>query len=153
MAVTTERSTIVKVQEGSIVSILSTLASSVLRVSAVPFEFTQGAAAGDATSTAALVMMPGGKHKFLGFVAVTSAFGASRVLDFGHEAHTTGAGAAVAASAAAFKDDLDVSAAATNAVWPNKDMDSDDGYVLNATVAGGTIPAGATIKGFALIGN
>lgn len=153
MGVTTERSTLVQVQEGTIASILSTLGSSALRAQVMPFSFTQGAAAGDATSTAALVKMPAGKHKVLGIAVVCSAFGASRVLDIGYEAHTNTAGAAVNADADAFKNDLDVSAAATSLIALNTDMDSAAGYVVNATVAGGTIPAGATLAGWVLFAN
>lgn len=154
MAVTTERSTILQTQEGTLTAALGYTKFN-RRVGVQAFDFTQGAAAGDATSTMGLVKMPPGKHTLLGIVVWTSAFGSSRVLDFGYEAHTkTDGTTAVTLSANAFKNDLDV-ASATTAITPTsiplvKEMDSQNGYVLNATVAGGTIPAAATITGYVL---
>jgi hypothetical protein len=153
MAVTTERSAALQSQEGTSTTPLTFLQGN-RRVAMEPFAFTQGAAAGDATSTAGLSKMPAGKHTLMGIAIWTSAFGASRVFDIGYEAHTTTAGAAVAASAAAFKNDLDV-AAATTTITPTFiplaiNMDSSAGYVISGTVAGGTIPAGATVTGWAV---
>lgn len=148
MAVTTERGLIVNAREGTVTTALTRLQQGA-EINYMPIEFTQSAAAGDATSTQALTVMPAGKHKVLSIVLVTSAFGASRVLDVGYEAHTkTDGTTAVTASANAFKDDLDVSSAATTRIEINKAMDSISGYVINSTVAGGTIPAGATITGY-----
>lgn len=149
MGVTTERSTILQTQEGTLATALARtqLGGRVLHQ---PFDFTQGAAAGDITSTQGLVKMPAGKHKVLGIGLQTSAFGASRVLDVGYEAHTKQDGTAVNASANAFKDDADVSSAAFSFIPLNVAMDSKNGYVVSASVAGGTIPAAATIKGYVL---
>lgn len=148
MGVTTERGLIVNAREGTVTTALTRLQQGA-EINYMPIEFTQSAAAGDATSTQALTVMPAGKHKVLSIVLVTSAFGSSRVLDVGYEAHTkTDGTTAVTASANAFKDDLDVSSAATTRIEINKAMDSISGYVINSTVAGGTIPAGATITGY-----
>jgi len=76
------------------------------------FTFTQGAAAGDANSTADLVKLPPGKNITLlknlsRFVC--SAFGASRVLDIGHTGYANIDGTAVAAAADVILDGADVS--------------------------------------------
>lgn len=147
MGVTTERSAAVQVKEGTATTSLTRLQQQI-QVGIMPIDFTQGAAAGDATSTMALCKMPAGKHKVLNIVLVTSAFGSSRTLAVGYEAHTNEAGTAVSASANAFKAAYDVSSSATTLVTLNTDMDSASGYVINSVVAGGTIPAGATIKGY-----
>lgn len=119
------------------------------------FDFTQGAAAGDATSTQALIKIPPGKvnlHLALSRIAF-SAFGAARVLDIGHTGFTNPDGTAVAADADALANDIDVSAAGnaniTGVVGGDEifQINSKDGTTIQATVAGGTIPAGATLDG------
>lgn len=124
------------------------------------FSFTQGAAAGDATSTMDLIKLPVGKTvtvlKSMSRI-VCSAFGAARVLDIGHTGYTNLDGTVVAAAADVLMDGQDVSAAAlvrmglgTNA------FTADDSFTFNArskpviqaVVAGGTIPAAATINGY-----
>jgi len=127
-----------------------------LRVKA--FTFTQGAAAGDATSTQGLVKLPPGKGRvYLGLSLLeNSAFGASRTLDVGYAAHTQTDGTAVAADPNAFDNAIDVSslasaalgsdvAAASGKMW---EFDSKAGIDIGAVVAGGTIPAGATLTGY-----
>lgn len=124
------------------------------------FHFTQGAAAGDATSTQRLIKLPAGKVRLIGPLSyvIPSAFGAARVLDIGWEAYRDKLGVAVAASANGVNDDIDVSAAVlarlgvTAAGVPKladgtKLFESSAGVVLFSTVAGGTIPAGATLQG------
>lgn len=148
MAVTTERGVIVKVREGTSTTALTRIQQGA-EVNCMPIEFTQSAAAGDATSTQAITMMPAGKHKVLAITLDVSAFGASRTLDVGYEAYTKSDGTtAVAASGTFFKSALDVSSATIVSIPCNKDMDSLSGYVISTTVAGGTIPAAATIKGY-----
>ncbi|MBK8200742.1 MAG: hypothetical protein IPK75_20590 [Acidobacteria bacterium] len=128
MGVTTERSTILKTQEGTLTTAL-TRTQRQMDLKVQPFDFTQGAAAGDATSTQGLVKMPAGKHTVIGMVVACSAFGSSRVLDIGYEAHTKSDNAtAVNALATAFAEDLDVSAAATVFIPLNVAMDSVGGY-------------------------
>ncbi len=114
------------------------------------FKHTQ-AVAGDATSTVRLRKLPAGKLRILGAAsAITfSAFGASRVLDVGYAAHTKADGTAVTLSANNLADDINV-ASAGSAVFTGKYtyLDSQDGVDILATVAGGTIPQGATLEGY-----
>ena len=112
------------------------------------FAFAQGAAAGDANSTQALIYIPRGLRYVVSFEVVWSAFGASRVLDLGYAAYTKTDGTAVAAAAAGIKDDLDVSAAGTARYFLNTEFSSTGkGILITGLVAGGTIPANATISG------
>lgn len=129
------------------------------RLRVMRFTFTQGAAAGDATSTQALIKIPPGKvnvHLDLSRIAF-SAFGAARVLDIGHTGFTNPDGTAVAAAAAALANDIDVSSAGnakmTGVVGGEEifQINSKDGTTIQAVVAGGTIPAAATLKGCAYI--
>lgn len=120
------------------------------------FEFTQGAAAGDATSTVQLCDLPPGKVRLLMADARIhhSAFGASRVLDVGWDAYTDTDGNDVTADPDGLANDKDVSSAGaidlTGVVGTHetKLFDSRGGVRLRATVAGGTIPAGATLGGY-----
>lgn len=116
--------------------------------------FTQGADAGDAGSTATLFRLPPGRVKILGHLSELSisAFGANRVLDIGHAAYVTPAGDAVVADATALDDDLDVAAASSVALGSETEdgslvIESRDGVDILATVAGGTLPAAATVDG------
>lgn len=128
------------------------------RLRVAKFDFTQGAAAGDATSTADLVKLPPGKIRVLGSLSKIcfSAFGAARTLDVGYTAHTDSNGTTVVAAAAAFCSAVDVSAAGSavldEAIAAGADttatFDSRSGVTLQAKVAGGTIPAAATLKGY-----
>jgi hypothetical protein len=132
----------------------------------IPFNFTQGAAAGDATSTMDLVYLQRGRYVILPKLSLIrwSAFGASRTLDVGITAHTDEAGAAVAASLARFDDDVDVSAAGSAALGSDLaaadfsgvylnigGSTNTDGAIIRATVAGGTIPAAATLVGYLVV--
>jgi hypothetical protein len=123
------------------------------------FTFTQGVAAGDANSTATLAILPPGKVRLLKPESkfVCSAFGAARTLDIGFLAHTKPDGTAVAASQDTILDGADVSAAAkvecgagTNGLGtdPSILFESKSGVVIQAICLGGTIPAGATLKGY-----
>lgn len=118
------------------------------------FEFTQGVAAGDAASTAELCRLPMGRIRIIPQLSriAFSAFGASRVLDVGFRAYTTEGNAAVAEAANALANDIDVSSADADGVpigallkW---DLFSTKGVTVFAQVAGGTIPAAATLKGY-----
>lgn len=149
MGVTNEKSNAVKRVEGSLSGYDPDTFQKKVAVGLI--DFTQGAAAGDATSTADLFYLPPGKRKLLKVVAVTSAFGASRVLDIGNAAYTKSDGSAGSAAAEAVAADIDVANAATTEKTPFLEFDSKgDGVKFLAAVAGGTIPAGATIKGFFL---
>lgn len=115
--------------------------------------------AGDAGSTVDLVTLPPGKWRLCKNMSHVScsAFGASRTLDIGYTAYTAGDGSAVSAGADKILDGGDVSAiatltggAGTNAltVDPTILFDSKTGVLLQAVVAGGTIPDAATLKGY-----
>ena len=155
MAVTTESST----QLGNIeappqVKLEPLDLSGKLRVA--HFNFTQGAAAGDANSVQRLVKLPAGKVRvFLALSRIAhSAFGAARVLDLGWEAYKTPAEVAVVADPDGLDVDTDVSAAGSyNPVGTVggaevKDFESANGVVLSTLVTGGTIPAAATLNGY-----
>lgn len=112
------------------------------------FDFTQGVAAGDANSTLELIRMKAGRVRIVDIEFACSAFGASRVLDIGYRAHTNIDGVtAVAEDDNAYSDDLDVSAAADVRDFVDVVTESFDGFDIFAKVTGGTIPAGATVKG------
>lgn len=124
------------------------------RLRAKRFNHTQSVA-GDAGSTVDMVKIPPGKwmvHLDMSRIAF-SAFGASRVLDVGHTGYTKPDGTAVAAAAAAFVNDLDVSSAGnaklTGVVGGDETfvINSKNGTTIQAQVAGGTIPLNATLDG------
>lgn len=114
-------------------------------------------AAHDAGSDVVLVRLPANRMTILGNASVlrTSAFGASRVGKVGYMAHTDLAGDAVVADDDALAVTLDLSSAATNHLGGNialadtaLTIESQSGVDINLTVTGGTIPSGATIKGY-----
>lgn len=119
------------------------------------FDFTQ-VGAGDIGSTVELVQLPYGRVRILRDMCrvSSSVFGAARTLDVGLKAYTKFDGTAQAAAASALKAAADVSAAATNTLAaaagadPTLYIESNAGVVVQATVAGGTIPDGATLKGY-----
>lgn len=123
----------------------------------VPFTFTQSGA-GDATSIANLAFLEGGRYHIYpkSSYMQNSAFGASRVLDIGLAAYTDEDGNTVAAQPLLFDDDIDVSAAAGAALGSDIAaatggkflVKTRSGVAITATVAGGTIPDGATLKGY-----
>lgn len=122
------------------------------------FNFTQGAAAGDAGSTARLFKIPAGIYRLWRGVSTIwfSAFGAARVLDIGWEAYVDKDGTAVVASANGLNNDINVAAAGTAFIGTAiavgyKDFESRGGVWIVATVAGGTIPVGATLDGVAVM--
>ncbi len=120
------------------------------------FDFTQSGA-GDIGSTVDLIKLPPGKVKILFNLShwAFSAFGAARTLDIGYAAYKDATGTTVAASANAFDDDVDVSAALSNVVLGSDvtglkvaTFTTLEGLTIFATVAGGTIPANATLNGY-----
>lgn len=132
----------------------------------IPFNFTQGAAAGDATSTVDLVYLQRGRYVILPKLSLIrwSAFGSSRVMDIGVKAHTDEAGAAVSDALTRFDDDIDVSAAGSAAMGSNLaaadfsgvylnvgGTSNTDGAIIRCTVTGGTIPAAATLVGYLVV--
>lgn len=125
------------------------------RVHRKVFTFTQGAAAGDANSTVDLAQMQPGRVRI--FTAssrvATSAFGAARVLNIGHTGYSDLNGTAVAADVDAFHSAADVSAVGAFAPTDEQatgmvEIVSRTGFLIQAQVTGGTIPAGATINGW-----
>lgn len=159
MAVTTESST--QITNGtSLPPVMNPSYDDHGRVRCKVFTFTQGSAAGDATSTAGLVKLPPGVGRILLNESHIewSAFGASRVLDIGYTAHTNTDGTAVVEDDNAFDNDIDVSSAGNAALGSDVaaasgkmyQFDSKEGITIFATVAGGTIPAGATLTGYVL---
>jgi hypothetical protein len=154
MAVTTENSTQID-NESATPPVKNDSCDDRGRLRVKRFDFTQGAAAGDATSTQSLIKIPPGKvnvHLALSRIAF-SAFGASRVLDIGYTAYTNPDGTAVAADADGIANDIDVSSAGnanpTGIVGGDEiiQFNSKEGVTIYATVAGGTIPAAATLDG------
>lgn len=115
--------------------------------------------AGDANTTIDLADMPPGPVRVIPELSriQCSAFGASRVLAVGHrayqkrDAYMNSSGVTdEAESANAFGSAIDVSAAATVKVGAavGYDVFSKAGFRVFTTVTGGTIPLGATLKGF-----
>jgi hypothetical protein len=155
MAVTAQSSTEYTNQNATPVTVMDSITNNG-KVNFAKVTFTQSGA-GDATSTVNLIDLPAGKVRFLGNMSALecSAFGASRVLDIGWTAYTDIDGAAVTADADGLDNDLDVSAAARLGLGTNTAVadggtyvfESQTGVTLQATVAGGTIPDGATLKG------
>jgi len=125
------------------------------------FEFTQGAAAGDAGSTAALVKLPPGEVRVFNDLSriYSSAMGSGRTMDIGHEAYTEQDGDAVAADPDDLDANVDVSAAVafniggTVGTHETKVFNSRDGVILTAQVNDGTMPAAATISGYIVYGH
>ena len=119
------------------------------------FDFDQGAAAGDATSTVVLAILPPGATRVYlrDCIIAFSAFGAARTLDIGYAAYKDRDGETVAADTSAFVSALDVSSAGTSTfageVGGEESIlfDAQDQVTILATVAGGTIPVDATLNG------
>ena len=119
------------------------------------FDFTQ-TGAGDAGSIAELVKLPAGHVRLIlplsriGF----SAMGASRTLHVGWAAHADHEGTPVAADPDGLDAAVDVSAAGSvnpsGTVGGGETMlfAAQEGLVITAQVNGGTIPNGATLKGY-----
>lgn len=155
MAVTQEQSTQVAASEASPNTPVATYDWDG-KVRRQYFEFTQGAAAGDATSLAELVKLPPGKLRvFLPSSRIYfSAMGTSRTMDLGHLAYTDLDGDAVAADPNDLDDGVDVSSAGslnpagTIGTHETKLFESQDGVTLTAQINDGTIPAAATISGW-----
>jgi len=115
---------------------------------------------GDAGTTIDLAQLPRGPVRLNLTTSriFWSAFGAARLLDIGHRAYEAADGSIVAAVANLFDDDVDVSAAGNAALGSDfvlanflaktQRFLSAKGVTIFATVAGGTIPAGAIIEGW-----
>ncbi len=120
------------------------------------FSFTQGAVAGAAGSLAELVKIPAGVVRVILPVSriAFSAMGTARTLDLGWLAYTDTNDAAVAADPNGLDDGVDVSSAGS--VSPGGTVGGDETYLfesnggltLTAQINDGTLPAGATLKGY-----
>lgn len=106
-----------------------------------------------ANGTMGLLWLPPGRVRVLPHLSriTTSAFGAGRTLDLGHDAYMKRPpGITVEADDPdSFIDGLDVSAAVTASVVGTAlkfDMYSLDGVLVYATVLGGTMPDAATVE-------
>ncbi len=132
----------------------------------VPFNFVQGAAAGDDGSSATLLYLQRGRYVILPKLSFIqwSALGASRVTDIGISAHTDEAGAAVAATLTRFDENVDMSSAGSAEMGSDQVIADAAGIYLNiggstntdgasivASVTGGTIPAAAVFRGYLAI--
>jgi hypothetical protein len=119
------------------------------------FNLPAVAVAGDANTTLELCDLPPGAVRILPFMSSikTSAWGASRTLSLGHRAYAKldQPYTEEAESANAFINALDVSSAVALQRWSTTvhkyDVFSKAGVTIFGTVAGGTIPVGATLEG------
>lgn len=126
------------------------------------FEFTQGAAAGDANSLVNLVKIPAGKSVMIlkNLSRITcSAFGAGRTIDIGHTGYTNTDGTAVSADADILLDGGDLETAALLALGVGTaagpaslndafEIDAKSPVTIQAIILGDTIPALATLNGY-----
>jgi len=118
------------------------------------FTFTQSGV-GDAGSDVVLARLPA-HSRVIGHVSKLyfSAFGAARTLDVGYKAYTEVDGDAVVASTNFFATAVDVSGAGSlvfdeaGTAAAQQGQKFDGPVDLVATVAGGTIPAAATLSGW-----
>lgn len=121
------------------------------------FDFNQGSVAGDAASRQSLCRIAPGRGYIVPILSRSkwSAFGASRLLDIGVGTYTKPDGTVVAATADTIDDGRDVNAAGvaflgagTNGVTDAISYNAQNEIVISSTVAGGTIPASATLNGW-----
>lgn len=121
------------------------------------FEFTQGAAAGDAGSFAYMVTLPAGNNRLLLPLSrlAFSAWGTARTMDLGWLAYTDlSGGTAVAADPNGLDDGVDVSSAGsvnpggTIGTHETKQFDSQGVVTLTAQCNDGTLPAAGTLSGY-----
>lgn len=155
MAVTQEKSTQITNQEAS-PPVLSSVNELRGKLKILRFNYTQGAAAGDAGSLAELVKFPSGAGRLILPLSriAHSAFGAARTLDLGWLAYTDTDDAAVAADPNGLDDGVDVSAAGSFSPGgtiggdETKLFESNGGLVITAQTNDGTIPAAATLNGY-----
>ena len=148
MAVTTEASTQAGYQADPSTGKIEPTDSGALRLAR--FDFTQGAAAGDATSTVDLVRLPAGKVRIMGPLSrlAFSALGASRVIDVGHTGYTEPDGDAITADEDAFAAAIAATSAGASALTGEILVESRDGFLVQAKVEAGTLPAAATMSGY-----
>ena len=164
MGVTNEKSTQYIAEYGTPHIALAKIQN--LKMEILPFDFTQGAAAGDATSTVKLRRLPAGLVYFFPFLSrfTCSDIGSNGTIDIGHGAYVGFDGVAVNASTALFDDDVDVSGQANQAAMGSdyveattantgafKKFESQAGVDILVTVNTSTIAAAAQIHGYLVI--
>lgn len=118
------------------------------RVRMASFDFTQGAANGDAGSLAVCCTLPAGRVRLIDIEAIHDAMSTGRTLDWGHAGYDTKS-ATVAADPDAFAADLSVATAGTKRSFVNQVIDSTQGFRLTAQINDGTLLAGKKISGVA----
>lgn len=154
MAVTNQKST--QVANADAVPVVRNHAVDVTGKLRVAYFNSAQSGAGDAGSDVELVRLPAGRIRIMHDLCrfANSAFGASRTLNVGMAAYTGIDGEAVAADTSAL-----VSAQSVASAGAFKGSEADDiatatlitsqgGVSVMATVAGGTIPDGATLDGY-----
>jgi len=121
------------------------------------FTFTNAAQVADGSIVKLAKLPPGRIRVFPGLSYITiSALGASRTVNLGHAAYTGIDGVEVAADPDEFWSAVDCSAAVSADFVEASGVDiakghlfqSQDGVVIEATVAGGTLDAAETMDGF-----
>lgn len=120
------------------------------------FSYTQGAVVADIASTFDLLQLPPGRIRILSKLSNVSwsALGAARTMSIGLRAYTLMSGVAEPVQAALLDSAKDWSAAGVAAIGTAllKDqsigLTSQAGITVFATIAGGTVPVGATISGW-----
>lgn len=117
------------------------------------FSLPAVAVAGDIGTTIDLCDLPPGRVRVLPNASriTHSAWGASRTLALGHTAYYSADATQEAADPDAFFAALDVSSAGAALAWSTVlkyDIYSKSGVRIQAIVAGGTIPIGATLSGY-----
>lgn len=121
------------------------------------FDFTQSAAIGDIGSTIDLFYLPAGRWRPIAGFLDNPLFGAARTLDIGHTGGRDPNGVAFVADPDYFSDNYDVAAAhyganVFNVPTATGVLDSMERVLVQALLAGGTIPAGTTLKGAFIFG-
>lgn len=117
------------------------------------FEAPAITVAGDINTTMDLCYLPPGNVRVLPYLSnvAVSAWGAARTLNIGHRAYSNeDQSPQIAENSSAFAAAIDVSAAAIkpfSTTVLKYDMYSKASIKVFATVLGGTIPVGATLKG------
>lgn len=130
-----------------------------LRIDYFSYTNNTGGTLADGTEIDLVDLPPGAVRLLLPLCMIkVSAMGAARVLDLGNRAYSQNPAADnVVEDDDQFIANLDVSGAVARAAWQTPssallkfDLYSKAGIRLYATIDGGTIPAGATIEGYAV---
>ena len=121
-------------------------------IQVAPFDFTQSGA-GDATSILRLCELSGGRIRIIPELckAIVSEFGTSRTLTIGYAENRVRPTGEILAADPDFLVTTNTTAAAGGTITGSSFLDVEvevlDRLLITATVAGGTIPDGATVRG------